>query len=318
MGIEQHRRRSPARALPLLIGTFILAGLGAGSAARTDADVTRADAPSIAHSDASDVTHHDAANRGEASDTAGTPAEDDAARAERWKALQEAIFGKRPLHDGSKVIKLDAPPRALDASLVPLSLELTGGARIKGLYLVIDNNPAPLAGHFTFGPKSDARAIKLRVRVDAYTLIHAVAEGQDGRLYVTEKFVKASGGCSAPAGVSDAEAVQGLGRMKLRILDDFVAGQPVQAQLMIRHPNFNGMQMSQVTHYYTPARFIKSTDVSYEGGQVFHLDSDISMSTDPVITFGFVPHAKGKLTVVVHDSEDATFDHSFEVPAPAS
>jgi hypothetical protein len=38
------------------------------------------------------------------------------------------------------------------------------------------------------------------------------------------------------------------------------------------------------------------------------------MSTDPVITFGFVPQAKGQMKVVVRDSKDASFDHTFDVP----
>ena len=83
---------------------------------------------------------------------------------------------------------------------------------------------------------------------------------------------------------------------------------------MIRHPNFNGMQMNQVTRYYTPARFLRTIDATYEGGSVFHLDSDISLSTDPVITFGFVPQQKGRMRIVAHDSSNATFDHSFDVP----
>ena len=49
-------------------------------------------------------------------------------------------------------------------------------------------------------------------------------------------------------------------------------------------------------------------------GKVFHLDSDISLSTDPVITFGFVPGERGALTVRVKDSTDATWEHSFELP----
>jgi sulfur-oxidizing protein SoxY len=104
--------------------------------------------------------------------------------------------------------------------------------------------------------------------------------------------------------------------MKLKLLGDFEAGKPLQAQLMIRHPNFNGMQMDQITRYYTPARFIKTTEVTYEGSRVFHLESDISISSDPVIVFGFVPQAKGKLEVVVHDTDDRTFAHSFEIPPP--
>jgi len=89
----------------------------------------------------------------------------------------------------------------------------------------------------------------------------------------------------------------------------------VQAQLMIRHPNFNGMQMDQITRTFTPPRFIRSIDASYDGEAVFHLDSDISLSTDPVITFGFVPDKKGTMQLVVRDSKDVSFNHSFDVPA---
>jgi sulfur-oxidizing protein SoxY len=246
------------------------------------------------------------------------PADEVAVRAERWKALQEAIFGNRAVRDGTGVIELDAPPRALDAALVPVGLRLVGDQPVKALYLVIDNNPSPLSAHITFGPMADPSSLTLRVRVDAYTLMHAIAETQDGTLYLAEKFIKAAGGCSAPAGSSTEQALKEIGRMKLRLLGEFEAGKPVQAQLMIRHPNFNGMQMDQITRYYTPARFIKTTEVTYEGSRVFHLESDISISTDPVIVFGFVPKAKGKLNVVVRDSDDDTFAHTFDVPPPAS
>lgn len=247
-----------------------------------------------------------------------TQIDDAAARAERWKALQEAIFGNRKVLDGNGIIELDAPPRALDAALVPIGLQLSGDKSIKAVYLVIDNNPSPLAAHITFGPKADARSIKLRVRVNEYTFMHAVAETTDGKLYATEKYVKAAGGCSAPAGSDDKEALKDIGRMKLRLLGEFAAGEPIQAQLMIRHPNFNGMQMNQVTRFYTPPRFIKSTEVTYEGSKVFHLESDISISTDPVIIFGFVPQAKGELQVAIRDSDDATFSGSFDVPGAAA
>ena len=245
-------------------------------------------------------------------------ADDDAAdSASRWQALQQALFPGRSLEDGAGIVQLDAPPRALDAALVPIGIELSAAKPIKSVYLVIDGNPSPLAGHFTFGPKADPHSLKLRVRVDQYTNMHAVAETADGQLFVATKFVKASGGCSAPAGSDDATALQDMGHMKLHLIGDFSPGKPEQAVLMVRHPNFNGMQMNQITRYYTPARFIRSIDVTYEGGSVFHLDSDISMSTDPVITFGFTPQAKGQLKVVVRDSKDTTFDHSFDVPASA-
>jgi sulfur-oxidizing protein SoxY len=251
---------------------------------------------------------------------AGAPAisaqdEDAELREARWNDLKQSVFGDRDLRDGSAILSLDAPARALDASLVPIGIDLLGREPIKGLYLIIDNNPSPLAAHFTFGPRADPRTLRLRVRVDQYTDIRAIAEMQDGTLYAVSRFVKASGGCSAPAGTSPADALKDLGLMKLKVQGEVRPGDPVQAQLMIRHPNFNGMQMDQITRYYTPAHFIRSIDVTYDGGQVFRLDSDISLSTDPVITFGFVPEAKGQLRVVVHDTKDQTFDRTFDVPA---
>ena len=189
------------------------------------------------------------------------------------------------------------------------------GHTVKGVYLVIDNNPAPLAGHFTFGPRADPAVIKLRVRVNMYTYMHAVAEGVDGKLYVSQQFVKTSGGCSAPAGPDNTEALKDVGLMKLKLFGTFTPGKPLQAQLMIRHPNFNGMQMDQMTRTFTPARFIRPVGASYDGAQVFRLDSDISLSTDPVITFGFVPDKQGTMKLLVRDSDNALFNHSFDVPA---
>ncbi|HEY5103358.1 MAG TPA: quinoprotein dehydrogenase-associated SoxYZ-like carrier [Steroidobacteraceae bacterium] len=242
-------------------------------------------------------------------------AQDEAERAARWQALHQEIFGARALSEGGDVIQIEAPEHALDAALVPVTLTMKGAQPIKSVYLVIDNNPAPLAGHFSFGPRADPRTLKLRVRVNMYTYMHAVAETTDGKLFVARQFIKTSGGCSAPVGADDAAAMKDIGLMKLHILGNFSPGKPLQAQLMIRHPNFNGMQMDQVTRGFTPARFIRSIDASYDGASVFHLDSDISLSTDPVITFGFVPDRKGTMQLVVRDSKDVAFNHSFDVPA---
>ena len=151
--------------------------------------------------------------------------------------------------------------------------------------------------------------------MNQYTRVQAVAETTDGRLYMTQDFIKAAGGCSAPAGSNDEEALRALGQMKLRLLSDFAPGRPVTAQLLIRHPNFNGMQMDQVTRLMTPARFLDRTDITYNGAQVMQVSSDISLSTDPAITFSFVPPGPGKLDVVAHDSKGSTFEHGFDVPA---
>lgn len=251
--------------------------------------------------------------------TAASPApasasDQSAARAQRWHALSQTIFGQLPLHSGAGIVSLDAPYRALDAALVPVTITLAQGQKVKSVTLVIDANPAPLAARITFGPAAAPHELRLRVRVNDYTDMQAVAETADGTLYMTQRFVKASGGCSAPVGESDAAALAGIGRMKFRLLAPFIAGQPVEGQLMILHPNFNGMQMNQLTRLYTPARFIDRLDITYNDTLVLHMDADISLSTNPAITFGFVPHGPGTLKVVAHDSQGSVFRHSFALP----
>src|SRR5262245_703806 len=109
--------------------------------------------------------------------TDGTPSDDgvasadDPSRIARWQALREAVFGKRTVAEGSAVIQMDVPTRALDAALMPLGLTLTGGNTIKAVYLFIDNNPSPLAGRFVFGPAADPSTLKMRVRINEYTLV---------------------------------------------------------------------------------------------------------------------------------------------------
>jgi sulfur-oxidizing protein SoxY len=239
--------------------------------------------------------------------------ESDAERQARWQDLRQAVFGDHKVEDGAGIITLDAPPRALDAALVPITISLAGAAKIKTVYLMIDENPSPLAGTFHFGPAADTHELRTRVRVDAYTLMHAVAETEDGRLFMAETFVKAAGGCSAPSTKDAKLALERLGQMKLKpVANQSAAPGADTVQLLISHPNFNGMQMDQLTRNYTPARFIQDVKVTQGDALVFDLEADISLSEDPAITFGAT--GKAPLTVEVHDSAKATFKQSFELP----
>ncbi len=242
--------------------------------------------------------------------------EDPEARAARWQDLRHAVFGDRVVTDGSGVIALDAPARALDAALVPVTVTLsagggTGGGRVKAVWLVVDGNPSPLAGTFTFGPSADPRMLKTRVRVDQYTLIHAIAETEDGRLFAAERYVKAAGGCSAPSSKDPQVAMSRLGQMKLRVDREAPDGEATMAQLLISHPNNNGMQMDQVTRHFVPPRYIQDIVISQGGDTVLTVAADISLSEDPVITFGFVPHGAGPVQVDMQDSTQAKFRAEF-------
>ncbi len=243
--------------------------------------------------------------------------EEEEKRAVRWKEVREAIFGDRAIADGTGVIGLDAPPRAEDAALVPVALLVKDPARVSGVYLVIDGNPGPLAAHVHFGALADPRRLTLRVRVDQYTDMHAVAETHDGALLAVSRFVKAAGGCSTPMGSQLDASLADAGFMRLRLMGPVVPGQSIQALLMVRHPNFNGMQMDPVTRNYTPARFVQTVDIGFEGQPVLRMDSDISLASDPAIGFGFTPPKAGKLTVAVRDSSGAAWHEAFDV-APLS
>ena len=248
-------------------------------------------------------------------------ADDEAERQAHWADLRQAVFGERASVDGVGLIALEAPKRALDAALVPITVTTKPDADIIGVTVVIDDNPGPVAARVAYGPRGDPSLLALRVRVNQYTFMHAVAETADGALHETARFVKAAGGCSAPVGAGEAESLAEIGRMKLRLSGEVAAGKPVDAQLLIRHPNFNGMQMDQLTRLYTPMKFVQQVEITLNGERVLSMENDISLATDPAIGFRFVPRAEdlpGKLKVTVRDSDNAVFEQSFDVPASAS
>lgn len=240
----------------------------------------------------------------------------DQERAARWQEIAKSIFGDRQIAQTDSLVKIDAPARALDAALVPITLTMPNDGQIKAVSLIIDDNPAPYAAKFEFGPAADPAELKLRVRVNNYTDMHAVVETQDGKLYEAKQFVKASGGCSAPMGMSDEEAMKGMGDMRLKFAET-QPGKPVEATLMIRHPNFSGMQMNQVTRDYTPARYIDKLTVSAGDRTVFTMTGDISIASNPVINFAFKPDGK-PIQVAASDNQGGRWQHSFTPPGPTN
>jgi sulfur-oxidizing protein SoxY len=245
----------------------------------------------------------------------------EAERAARWADLRHAIFGERAVEDAGGLVAIEAPYRAEDAAIVPVTIKVSDklAPQIRGLYLVIDYNPSPLAAHFQLGPLADARRIETRVRIDDYTYLHAVAETTDGRLYAAARFIKAAGGCSAPAGKDQALALKRLGKMKLVLADRPKPNLPLDVKLLISHPNNSGMQVDQLTHYYIPADFVQTVKVMYNGQLVFKLDSDIAISEDPTFNFSFRPPnapGAGVLTAEILDSSQRHFTQSWPVPAP--
>jgi sulfur-oxidizing protein SoxY len=229
-----------------------------------------------------------------------------------WPSLAAQIFDGRAVEDGSAVVAIDAPYRAADAALVPVTLRsllpASDGRRIVGITLVIDENPSPLAATFSLGASSGIRSLSTRVRVDSYTNLHVVAELTDSRLYAAERFVKAAGGCSAPAAKQDVDAIP-PGTMQFRQFAAASAAEPdrAEAQLLIRHPNYSGMQMDQVTRLYVPAQFVKSVRIWQGEELLVSIESGISISENPGFRFDYRPNGATSFSAQVEDSDGRSY-----------
>jgi sulfur-oxidizing protein SoxY len=239
-------------------------------------------------------------------------------RTERWRDLKQAIFGDRPVEPAGTALDLSVPSRALDAALVPVGLALSAelAPHVTAIHLVIDENPLPLAASFRAGQPGALRALTTRVRVDAYTNLHAVAETADGRLLETVRFVKAAGGCSAPMAGNLEAARQRMGRMRLTLPE----GPPgpdraVPVQVAVSHPNTSGLQMDQLTRLSIPAEFIRSLRVTYGGAAVLAITADISIAENPTFGFTLAGAPGGELRVEAMDNRDRRFEGRWTLDA---
>jgi sulfur-oxidizing protein SoxY len=228
-----------------------------------------------------------------------------------WPGLVTDIFHDRPITAHEGVVALQAPVRAEDAAIVPMTITFVDPAARKAT-LVIDENPMPMAAAFTIGESAAVSSIETRVRVNSYTNVHVVAETADGALHSVVKFVKASGGCSAPAIKDQDEAAANLGKMKFR---RFASADPArrEAQIMIRHPNNSGLQMDPISRAYIPAHFIDRVEVRQGDALIFSMEGGISLSEDPAFRFSYKPNGAKTIRVEAHDNEGGAFSGEWPV-----
>jgi sulfur-oxidizing protein SoxY len=241
-----------------------------------------------------------------------------------WPTLAQDIFKGRPIHDGSGLITIEMPYRAEDAAIVPVTLRMAlppGDTRqVKAVTLVIDQNPAPMAARFELGPDAAVSEISTRVRVNFYTDVHAVAELSDGNLVMVKTYVKASGGCSAPAAKNAEEAKNNLGLIKFRQFaqteDGPISGSRA-AQVMIGHPNNSGLQMDQVTGLYVPPFFVNDLRIFQDDAPLLSMQGGISISENPNLRFSYLPNGAKKIRVEAKDTDGHVFQGEWKAESSA-
>ena len=193
-----------------------------------------------------------------------------------WHALRAQYYGDEPmgLVDES-FMSLEVPGNTPDPAATPLTLRFADDdhRRVKRVRVFIDNNPSPLVATFDFANTTPITEINMRVRIDRFTSVRAIAETTDGSLEMRSSWVKASGGCSAPP---SAAAGGILGEIRLRPSAD---AKSVQAS--IRHPNSSGFQIDPKTGDPIPAHYISHIQVHAGGTTLLDAETGISLSENP-------------------------------------
>jgi sulfur-oxidizing protein SoxY len=241
--------------------------------------------------------------------------EPDESKIPEWQVIRSLLFGDREINpDDKQVVRVYLNTRADDASTVPVMIngliDQSQTEYIKTLYLIVDRNPMPTAGVFRFTPESGRVKLETRLRFEQYSFVRAVAELNDGRLYMSQRWVKAAGGCSAPMGKNGIPAAL-LGKMRFRMDDAVEYDKPALVQVQVRHPNESALA-SDLDPDHVP-QFIRSVQVDYNDKPVMTGEVNFSLSDNPVFRFYFVPQTEGELNVRMEDTHDTVFSQSFRV-----
>lgn len=225
-----------------------------------------------------------------------------------WEKLRERLFARRAIATDGSVVQLIVPLRAAYGASVPVrivsKLPQREERHVRRIVLLVDKNPSPVAAVLDLTTEVGQADFETRLRVDEYSHVRVVSELSDGTLHMDSRYVKTSGGCSAPP---NREALHLIGRTMLKVAGPLRMNEPTAADVTVVHPNDTGFELNQVTVMYIPPHFVRSIKVSYAGRKVFDAELDFSVSENPTWRFHFVPHGAGELRAEVTDSKDGHY-----------
>lgn len=231
--------------------------------------------------------------------------------------LKPKYFGETELIEGRSIIDMKTPYRAEDAAYTPVSITAaiaqTPERYIEKLYLFVEKNPQPLVGIFTLTPEMGRADLAMRVRVDQYTNVRAVAVLNTGEHHLVTNFVKAAGGCSAPLAADFAEAMERIGEMKFRTVGDEREDDLRIGQFMLSHPNITGMQKDQKTQLIRPEHYVKTIKLYRGDTLLMTAETGFSVSADPSFRFFFRDDGAAELRAEVVDSKGMSWEQRFPI-----
>jgi sulfur-oxidizing protein SoxY len=226
-------------------------------------------------------------------------AQDSQPSSSAWQLLKEKYYGDRNMGVvDEQFMSLEAPSNTPDAAATPVALHFANDPNraIKQVRVFIDNNPSPLVATFDFEAGAvPITGIDMRVRVDRFTSVRAIAETASGDLEMRSTWVKAAGGCSAPPAAAGSGA---LGEIRFRPSMDAKS-----LQVSIRHPNSSGFQIDPRTNAPIPAHYISSLTLQAGGKPVLSAQLGISISENPTLRLASERPLPAPVTIDAVDSE---------------
>lgn len=242
-----------------------------------------------------------------------------------WERLRSRLLGERPIATGAaSLVQLIVPLRAAYGASVPVKivsrLPQVPDRFVRRLTVLVDKNPSPVAATLDLTPALGQADFETRLRVDEYGHLRVVSELSDGSLHLASRYVKVSGGCSAPP---NRETQHLIGQTRFRLPEGLrPAGQPTPVEVSVMHPNDTGFELNQVTVMFIPPHFVRAIRVRYDGERLFDADCDFSLSENPSWRFHFLPRrtaqgrAEGRLSAEVEDSKEGRFSGVLDLAGP--
>ncbi len=223
------------------------------------------------------------------------------ANPELWPYIQEKMFKDRNIVSAD-FINITGPKRASSGAQVPINIQLTPsqGVEIKQIYLIIDGNPTQHAATYFLTQATQTLDLSTRIRMETDSYVRVLGEGSDGKLYMSEVAIRASGGCSGYLNVNDPEHSIDLGKILLKSEDQYLTAR-------IKHPNFTGLQRDSLSGFYAPEWIINNVSINFDGQNILKIENGISMSENTYIKFNFSPKTSGTITLVATDTKNDTF-----------